>query len=353
MNFASDNTAGVSERIMEALAAANGGNVSSYGADDLTAAVETKLADLFEREVSVFLVVTGTAANSLSLAAITPPWGAVVCHEASHAMTDECGAPEFYTAGAKLVPMKGPGAKIPPAALKALLDDYGFGNQHSVQPASVTISQASEYGLVWRPGEIAEIAEIAHGHGMKLHMDGARFGNAVAAANASPAELTWRAGVDVMSFGATKNGAMCAEAVVAFSPEVAESLIYRRKRAGHLISKSRFVAAQLLAYLKDGHWLELARHSNGMARRLGEALDAAPAARLAAPVEANEVFAFVSAPAHAALKEAGAKFYDWHGAGPAMNGEGAREGETLIRLVASFSTADEEVARFSEIVAGA
>lgn len=347
MFFASDNTAGVSERIMAALSEANHGNVPSYGADDVTAAVTARMSEIFEREVEVFLVVTGTAANSLALSALTPPWGAIVCHEASHAMTDECGAPEFFSGGAKMIGVSGAGAKIDREALESLLKGWGFGVQHHVQPAAVTISQASEYGLVWKPHEISDIAEIAHGHGLKLHMDGARFANAVAALNASPADLTWRAGVDALSFGATKGGAMCAEAVVMFSGQ-AESLIYRRKRGAHLISKNRFIAAQLLAYLEGGHWLELARHANSMARELSSRIEASGHGRLAAPVEANEAFVWLQRETHGRLQEAGAKYYDWPGPGPGIV-EG-REGEVLGRFVTSFATTGEEVERFTGLL---
>ncbi len=341
MNFASDNTAGVSAPIMKALEMANEGRYPSYGADDWTTRATEALCEVFEREVDVFLVPTGTAANSLSLAAACPPWGAVLCHADSHINTDECGAPEFYTAGAKLVTLSGGGAKVDPAALDALLSGWGMGVVHHVQPAVLSITQASEFGLVYRAGEVAALSEICRRHGLALHVDGARFGNAVVSTNASPAELTWKAGVDIMSFGATKNGAMAAEAVVVFRKDLAETIGYRRKRAGHLFSKSRFLGAQIAAYLEDGHWLDLARRANAAAARLRETFEAAPGARVAGPVEANEVFVWLDEASDAALKAAGAKYYDWSG-DPGL-GEPGRAGERLFRFVTAFATRDEDL----------
>src|SRR6185312_1799022 len=248
---------------------------------------------------AVFPVATGTAANALALAALTPPWGAIYCHEAAHIQSDECGAPEFFAAGAKLLPLAGEDAKLMPATVEAALLERGV--VHHVQPSALSISQATEAGTLYRPAEIAALGALARRHGLALHMDGARFANAVAALGCAPADLTWRAGVDALSFGATKNGALAAEAVIFFDPAKAADLAYRRKRAGHLFSKMRFLSAQLDAYLADGLWLRNARHANAMAARLGQGLARLPGARLVHPVEANEVFVELAEASIAAL----------------------------------------------------
>lgn len=341
MNFASDNTAGVSAPVLEAIQLANVDRLPSYGTDGWTKRAQEEVSRVFEREVGVLLVSTGTAANALSLAAATPPWGAVVCHANSHINTDECGAPEFYTAGAKLLLLEGAGAKVDPERLETLIAGSGMGVVHHVQPACLSISQSTEFGLVYRPAEIAALSEVCRRHGMALHMDGARFGNAAVASGATPAELTWKAGVDILSFGATKNGAMAAEAVVVFRDELMESLAYRRKRAGHLFSKGRFLGAQMAGYLEGGHWLQLAAKANDAAQRLAKVFEAARGARVAGPVEANAVFAWLDEEADAALKEAGAVYYNWPG-DPGL-GEPGKPGESLYRFVTAFATSDEDL----------
>lgn len=350
MDFTSDNAYGVSPAIMNALERANRGSVASYGEDELSAQAEAALSRVFEREVAVFQVVTGTAANALSIAAFTPPFGAVLCHEDSHIMTDECGAPEFYAAGAKLIGLAGPGCKLAPETLAAALARMERVNPHHTPPALLSLTQATEAGTVYRAGEIAALSRLAHERGLAVHMDGARFANALASLNASPAEITWKAGIDVLSFGATKNGAMAAEAVVLFSPEKGQEIEYRRKRAGHLLSKSRFIAAQLLAYLEDGLWLESARHANRLAARLGEGLSALPGVHLAWPVEANEVFAILPHGLDAHLRAAGARYHRWQGR--ARPDGGLEEGrEVLVRLVTSGAMEERAVARLIEAAA--
>ncbi|HML15333.1 MAG TPA: beta-eliminating lyase-related protein, partial [Xanthobacteraceae bacterium] len=275
MNFASDNTAGVAPAIIDAIARANDGYALGYGDDAVTARVEQRFADLFEHAVAVFLVPTGTAANALALAQLTPPWGAVLCHAESHIVTDECAATEFYGGGVKLVTLPGEGCKIAPATLQAALERGPWGGPHHVTPAALSLSQATEAGTIYRASEIRQLADIARGHDVAVHLDGARFANALVRTNITPAELTWRAGVDVVSFGATKGGALAAEAVIFFDPARAKGMPERRKRGGHLLSKHRFLAAQLDAYLNDGLWLDLARHANRMADRLAQGLRAA------------------------------------------------------------------------------
>ena len=304
--FKSDNTAPVAPSILAALTAANHGYTRGYGDDPWTARLAERFDALFEREVRVFPVATGTAANALALATLVPPYGAVLCHEQAHIVRDECGAPEFMSGGARLQLLPGEAAKLTPAALVRGLDDNPV-SVHTVQPRAVSISQAAEPGTVYRPQALRELTAAAHGRGLAVHMDGARFANALAFLGCSPAEATWRSGVDVLSFGATKNGAMAAEAVVFFDPDRAADFEFRRKRGAHLFSKMRFLSAQLLAYLEDDLWLRLAAGANAHAQRIG----AAAGALLLHPVEANEVFVRPGASGIAALRARGFEFYDW------------------------------------------
>lgn len=339
MNFASDNHYGASSQILEALAAVGQSPAPAYGADSLTARVRERLSGIFEREVAAYPVINGTTANSLSLATLVPPHGAILCHEEAHIAVDECGAPEFFTHGAKLVPIAGDDAKLTPGAIEQTLKHFQKGFVHHAQPLAISLTQATELGTVYTPEEIKAIAQVARGHGMKLHMDGARFANALVGLGCTPAELTWKSGVDVLSFGATKNGALAAEAVVFFNPGDAADFEYRRKKSGHLISKMRFVSAQLDAYLADGHWLANARRANALAQRLAQGLARANAVSVAHPVSANAVFARMPASLAARLRAAGAVFYDW----------GApKDGEVLARLMLSFATPEEDVAKLIE-----
>ncbi|HUB94805.1 MAG TPA: low specificity L-threonine aldolase [Stellaceae bacterium] len=330
MDFRSDNVAGAAPEILAALEAANAGTDTSYGEDAVTARLTRRLAEIFEHEVAVFPVATGTAANALALSALTPPWGIVFCHEEAHVAIDECGAPEFFSGGAKLVPVPGSDAKIAPAAIAERFTERGF--VHHAQPAAISISQSTEAGAVYRPDEVAALGAFAAAEGLGLHMDGARFANAVAALDVAPKEISWRAGVHALSFGATKNGALAAEAVIFFDPAKARDMGYRRKRGGHLVSKMRFFSAQLDAYLADDLWLRNARHANAMAARLGAGLARIPGARLRHPVEANEVFVELPEPVIRALGEEGYKFYRWGGAQ-----------STCLRLVTSFATRPQSV----------
>jgi threonine aldolase len=330
MDFSSDNAAGAAPEIMAALAAANRGPAAAYGADAVTARLERRFADLFAHEVAVFPGANGTAANALALAALTPPWGVIYCHEEAHVAIDECGAPEFYAGGAKLIGLPGADAKLDAAMLTAHIGERGF--VHHAQPAAISISQTTEAGAVYGAAEVAALGAVAARAGLALHMDGARFANAVAALDCPPADLTWRAGVDVLSFGATKNGALAAEAVIFFDPKRAADFAYRRKRGGHLLSKMRFLSAQLEAYLEAGLWLKNARHANLMAARLGAGLARLEGVRLAHKVAANEVFVDLPDRAIRALLADGFKFYRWGGVGA-----------TCLRLVTSFATRVEEV----------
>ncbi len=350
MNFASDNAAGVAPEIMAALTRANEGAALAYGRDPWTAGVEHRFAEVFEREVAVFLVATGTAANALALAHLTPPWGAVLCHAEAHIATDECGAPEFFGGGIKLIGLGGSAGKIAPDTLQHVLQRGQWGGPHHVSPAVLSLSQATEAGTIYRPHEVRALATIAHDHGMLVHVDGARLGNAIARLNASLAEVTWKAGVDVLSFGATKGGALAAEAVVLFDPARAVGMSERRKRGGQLVSKHRFIAAQFEAYLADDLWLRLARGANAMADRLAEGLVRAGLAPVW-PVEANEVFVVLPPATDARLRNAGAAYYPWT-TDALPDGVSLPDGAVLARLVTSFATTAVEVDRFVELACG-
>jgi threonine aldolase len=330
MRFFSDNAAAACPEVMAALQAVNRVD-TAYDGDALSKQLDGAMSDLFGTEVRALWVATGTAANSLALAALCPPHGSIVCHRDAHIQNDECGAPEFYTHGAKLLLAEGEGAKLTPDSVRALLatvrDDV-----HQVQPAALSITNATEYGLVYTPDEVAALGALARERRLGFHMDGARFANAVARLGCHPGDVTWRAGVDAMSFGFVKNGGLSAEMLVFFRPELAGASLYRRKRAGHLLSKGRFLAAQVLAMLRDDVWLRNARAANDSAARLA----AAAGARLVLPVEANEIFLKVTLGEAAALRAGGFDFYDW---GP---------GEA--RLVTSWDSDPAEVAALARAI---
>jgi threonine aldolase len=343
MNFTSDNCYGASPEILDAVARAAAGSDVSYGDDAITARLQTQFSELFERKVAVFPVISGTAANALSLATLVPPHGAVLCHAQSHIAVDECGAVEFFSHGARLIGLESNDGKLGPSAIEAALALLPKGSVHSSQASAISITQSTEFGTVYGPEEIAAIGAVARAHDLKLHMDGARFANALAALGCAPADITWRAGIDVMSFGATKNGALGAEAVVFFNPDDVRDFEYRRKKSGHLISKMRFVSAQLEAYLSDVRWLAHASRANTLASRLAEGLAGISGIEIAYPVEANAVFARVPDETAKRLRNTGARFYDW---------KPSDAGRTLIRLVTSFATPDEDVANFIAIARG-
>jgi len=341
-NFKSDNVTPVCDAIMKAMQAANAGTADSYGRDEFTAALNAVAGEIFGTEVAFFPVATGTAANALALAHCVPPYGAVYCHDAAHIVTDECGAPEFFTGGAKLIGLPSPDGKIAPqqvADAAALALDLGV---HHVKPSAVSLTQATEWGTVYSVAEVSALAAVARRYHLSMHMDGARFANALVHLGCSPAEATWQCGIDVLSLGATKNGALCAEAVVFFDPARAEEFERRRKRAGHLWSKLRFVSAQWLAYFTDGLWLDNARHANAMATALARGLQTVRGAQLLQAVDANEVFVALPEATVAALETAGFGFYRWPGC---ANPQGV-----AIRLVTSYATT---LASVEELVAAA
>ena len=337
-NFTSDNVTPVCAPIMAALNAANTDWVASYGADEFTQRLQAAASQVFETEVAIYPVATGTAANALALSQIAPPYGAVYCYAAAHIVTDECAAPEFFTGGARLFGLPAADGKISPRPLEAaiaLADELGV---HHMKPAAVSLTQATEWGTVYGLRELSALTAVAKQHGLKVHMDGARFANALVHLGCSPAEATWKSGVDVLSLGATKNGALCAEAVVFFNPALAEEFERRRKRAGHLWSKLRFLSAQLLAYFQDGLWLNNARQANAMASYLAQGLQQVGGARLLQAVQANEIFAALPETLVASLEKAGFQFYRWPLC-PVADG-------AAIRLVTSYATAGADVDAF-------
>ena len=289
--FSSDNVTGACPEVMDAIVAANEGIVESYGNDKWSISLQKKLSEIFETDVVVFPVVSGTAANALALSVLSPAFGKIYCNELSHINTDECGAPEFFSGGAKLITMSSEDGKINAKDLSQNIG--GTGIVHLAQPAAVSITQACETGTVYQLEEIESIAETAHEHGLKVHMDGARFANAIVSLNVSPAEMTWKSGVDVLSFGGTKNGCLTAEAVVFFKPELVGNFPYLHKRSGQLLSKMRFVSAQLEAYISNDVWLRNARNANSMAKLLSEGFAKFPEIKLAYTTQSNEVFVHI------------------------------------------------------------
>lgn len=342
MNFASDNTAPIAPEILAALGAANEGSAPAYGGDELTARLTSQLEAVFERPCHFALVATGSAANGLALSLASPPYGQVLCHEASHITLEEGGAPEFYTGGAKLAGIPGTQGKLTVDGLQAAIDAHPPLPPHVMPRTVLSLTQATELGTVYTPEELSTLTAWARSQALKVHMDGARFANAVVSTGASAAELSWKAGIDLLSFGATKNGALAAELLLVFDDALAEGLAPRQKRAGHLWSKQRYLAAQLLAYLEDDLWLRLAAHANAQAQRLSEGLAALPGVTLEAPTQANEVFVHLPVPLQEALRGAGATFYPWHA--PGLN-----PSETRVRLVTHHATSPEEVEAFLAI----
>ncbi|MBT9369282.1 low specificity L-threonine aldolase [Rhizobium sp. CSW-27] len=348
MFFASDNWAGAHPAINERLLKESTRFAAAYGTSELDRTIEQRFNEIFEREVAVFFVATGTAANSLALASLAKPGGVTFAHSEAHVIEDECGAPDFFS-GMRMSPVEGPRGKMDPAHLRSRIARYPQDAVHHGRATAVTMTQATEVGTIYSLQEIEAIAAIAHEHGLPLHMDGARFANALAHLDATPAEMTWKRGVDVLSFGGTKNGCWCAEAIIFFDPAMARELPFLRKRSAQLFSKSRFIAAQFEAYLQDGLWLDLARHANTMADRLRAGLDASNNARQAWPTTSNEVFAVIPKTTARAAEAKGAKFYDW--LEPHDMPEPVGDNDMLIRLVTSFATEPQDVDAFLDVIA--
>lgn len=331
--FASDNQAGICPEALAAMSAANAGHEPSYGDDRWTQALRARMRTLFETDAcETFLVFNGTSANALALTALCRPFEATICHALSHIETDEAAAPEFFTGGAKLLTADTPNAKLTPEAVRRLATRYeGF---HHVKARALSLTQATELGTIYTAGELGALTGIAREHGLKVHMDGARFANAVATLGCAPADISWRAGIDVLSFGATKNGLAVGEAIVFFDPALADAFAWRVKQTGQLASKMRFVAAPWCAMLEGDVWLRNARHANAMAKRLADRLAGIPGVRLLHPVEANAVFADIPVAVQAAVRAKGWRFYTFLG-------------ETGCRLMCAWDTAPETVDRFA------
>ena len=347
MFFASDNGGPVHPAIMEALAAANEGDAMAYGDDPLTARARDALRATFEApEAEIFLLASGTAANALALATLAEPFQTIYATPDAHVINHECNAPEFYTGGAKLTPVAADAGKMRPEALAQALDPARFHSEHDGAPGALSLTNLTELGTLYSPGEIATLARIAHAAGLPVHLDGARLANALAASGASPAEMTWKAGVDALSFGATKNGAMGAEAVILFDPARARELALRRMRAGQLLSKHRYLAAQMLAYLEGGLWLELARSANARTARLANGLREIGAVEIAPEPQGNILFARFPRALHQRLLAAGAEYH-------LMDGDaqkGTPEEPLTARLVCAWSTPQESIDRFLQIL---
>ena len=331
-HFASDNNSGICPEVWSALAEANAGHVAGYGDDPWTARACDLIREWFETDCSVFFVFNGTAANALALAALCRPYHAILCHRTAHIQLDECGAPEFFSGGAKLIPLDGEHGRLSASTIEHTIQDHF--PLHASKPAAVSLTQATECGTLYSPAQIASIAEVAHRHGLRVHLDGARFTNAVASLQVAPKAISWQAGVDVLSLGATKNGGLTAEAIVVFQPELARELDYRIKQAGQLASKMRFAAAGWIGLLGSGAWLNHALHANSMAQRLAKAIAGFPGVDPLHPTEANGVFVDLPLKAIAKLHAQGWHFYVF-------------EGETGCRLMCSWDTRPSDVDAFA------
>ncbi len=350
MHFASDNTSPVPPQILDALVRVNHGYAMPYGNDALMAEVRDTIRHVFEAPgAAVYLVATGTAANVLALSCLCPPWATIFCHRNAHIEEDECGAPEFYTGGAKLTLIDGENARMTPGGLDAAIAFTGRGGVHNVQRGAVSITNATEKGDVYSADDVAALCAVARAYDLPVHMDGARFANALVSSGATPAEMTWKAGVDVLSFGGTKNGLMGVEAVIIFDPEKAWEFELRRKRGGHLFSKHRYLSAQMAAYLEDDLWLKLAARANDAAARLSRGIESLPGARLLNPTRANMVFAAWPRSGHRHATEAGAAYYFWP---MDQTLDGPADDPLSARLVCSWSTTDAEVDGFLDLLRG-
>lgn len=349
MYFGSDNQTGASRQVLEMIKAANEGYTHSYGDDKWTKKAVDELKKVFECDLEAYFVATGTAANTLALSCLVQPWEQILCHRHSHIFVDESTAVEQVTGGARLMPISRGAGKITPDHLGDYLQNSGTDVPHNPQAKALSISQASEAGLVYTPEELNAVCDAAKDNGLLIHMDGARFANAVASLDCAPAELSWKSGIDVLSLGATKCGALCAEAVIFFNKELAETFLHRRKRSGHLVSKGRLFGAQFIGWLQNKHWLELAKHANTQAAKLAEELSAFEELQLVWPVRSNEIFVIMPEELAGQLQQAGAEFHEWYtdSLPPDIN---LKNDETFVRLVTSFATLDKHREEFCELI---
>jgi threonine aldolase len=332
MNFKSDNYWGVHPSILDAIVAANTGSAGSYGHDTYSEALRVRLSQIFEREVSVFLVGTGTVSNSLALAALCPSYASIFCSKEAHINTDECNAPALFTSGSKIVAASSSPSKIDLEFVRAAIAHSANKVPHTNPPRAISITQSTELGRVYSIEEMKAISEVAKQAGLRIHLDGARFANALVFLGCTPAEMTWKVGVDIVSFGVTKNGGLMGEAIVIFDPMLAKDFEFLHKRAGQLLSKTRFFAAQIIAYLKDDLWLNMAKNANSMAKRLAAGIAEIPNLKITVPVEANEIFVQMPSEIASKLWEQGFEFYSWD--------------DGVYRLVTSWATTEEMVTNF-------
>ena len=336
LEFRSDNCGRAAPELIQALVSANEGSVLGYGGDELTKQLHARLSELFEQPVKVFPVPTGTGANALALAAVGSPFGAVYCSPEAHINSSECNATSFFGSGLKVTPVHGVDGKIDPLALDAAISNAGKGQAHKNQPEAVNLVQATDLGAVYSVSEVTAISRVARAHGLTVHMDGARFANAVATLGCTPAELTWKAGVDILSFGVTKNGGLLTDAIVVFNPDIAKKMGFHLRRAGMIWSKMRFASAQILAYVQDDLWLRLARQSNTAALAIANGIKNLEGVKLIAPVQANELFVEMNPKAVDALIADNVLFY--------------RRGPNLFRLVCRWDTTQDEIAQLIALV---
>ncbi|MEQ1804343.1 MAG: beta-eliminating lyase-related protein [Burkholderiaceae bacterium] len=339
MDFGSENTSPVHPAFVEAVVAANQGYATNFEAEAWTDRALIRLQDFFEtRDLSAFTVATGTAANAIALGAMVPPYGSILCHWDAHIVTDECGAPEMFSSGARQMPLAGEHGRISVPALTTFLQEARIGVVHAIQPSALSLTNLTEAGTAYSPDETAALTRVAAKAGLGVHLDGARFANAAAFHGATPAQLTWRAGVDVITLGTTKSGSFGAETIVSFTPRFNTALAFLRKRSGHFAPKSRFLGAQVQAYVENDLWLKSAKHANRAARRMADGLAALPGVALIHPSEGNEVFAAMPEALSDALAACGCKFQrNW------------RLHPQHHRFVCSWATADAEVDRMLEV----
>jgi len=349
MKFGSDNQTGASQKVLEMINVANEGYTHGYGDDKWTKQAIDELKNVFEYDLEAYFVSTGTASNSLALSCIVQSWETILCHNYAHILIDESTAPEYFSGGARMIPISQGAEKLTTKHLEDFIELAGTELPHNPQARALSITQASESGLVYSPAEIKALSTISKDNGLRVHMDGARFANAIASLDCTPADLTWEAGVEVLSLGATKCGALCAEAVIFFNKELSGSFIHRRKRSGHLLSKGHFLGAQFIGWLRDNHWLELAKHANTQAAQLAEMISSIEGLQLVWPVQANELFITMPKDLATFLWEAGAEFYEWYLEALPTNIE-IGDDDVFVRLVTSFATTDDQRIEFCKII---
>lgn len=345
MQFGSDNQAGASQQVLDTLLEANQGFTHGYGNDNWCSRAAEALMDFFGCKLEVFFVATGTAANALALSCLAQPWETILCHHHSHILLDESTAPEFFSGGARLVPLSQHAGKLELRHLEQFFRNVSPEIPHTPTARALSITQTNEAGHVYTVKEVSALCSLAHENDLHVHMDGARFANAVASLGCTPADISWKAGVDVLSLGATKCGALAAEAVIFFRHDLAENFIHRRKRSGHLLSKGRLFGAQFVGWLRDKHWLELAGHANTKAQQLARALSAFPEIHQVWPCQANEIFLTMPRQLAKTLEAAGAEFYQWPVSTLPKNTH-LKDEDVFVRLVTSFATSDDHIEEF-------